>query len=113
MSSYITVISLSIRCVCVYNKDGNYYLSKLLLGEDVVVSLPDSLNRCRGSKEAICNAKNGKDNDKNKNQCNTCLHGCRKTILDSPSITTVVAASHARVTAIKRRGMQYEPKKSK
>jgi hypothetical protein len=89
------------------------YLSELPLGKDVVVSLPDPLNGHGGSKEPISYSKNGKDDNKNYNQGKTCLHRCRKTIQDAPSITAILAASHPRIITIEGGAMKYKPKKSK
>lgn len=76
------------------------YLCQLPLGEDVVVSLPDSLNRHCGRKETISYTQNCKDNDKNNHKGKACLHGCWKAIQDAPSITTVLTTGHSWVIAI-------------
>jgi len=64
------------------------------------VSLPNFLNSHGGSKEAISNSKNGKDDDKNYNQCKARLHGSRETVQNSPSITAILAASHPWIITI-------------
>lgn len=76
------------------------YLSELSLSKDVVVSLPNPLYGHGSSKETISYAKNGKDDNENNNQSKACFHRCRKAIQDSPTITTVLAASHPWIIAI-------------
>ena len=78
----------------------NPYLCEFPLGEDVVVSLPDPLDGQSGSKETVSDAKNSKYDDKDNDQSEAGFHGCRKTIQNSPSVTTVLAASHARIITI-------------
>lgn len=89
------------------------YLSKLPLSKNVVVFLPDPLNCHRGSKETVSYPQNGKNYNKNNNQCKACFHRCRKAIQYTPPITAILASSHSWVIAIERGAMQYEPKKSK
>lgn len=110
---WVTIFSLACFHKRDYSDEDNIkilYLCEFSLSEDMVVPLPDPLNRHGGGKETIGNAKNGKDNNKYDNQNKACFHWCRKTIQEAPAITTVLTASKPLVIGVYG-AMQYETNK--